>query len=63
MTTSRLAWRKSSRSDEEVNWVEVAVISAEALAVRDSKLPGSAVFTLDQQEWRALHAALSKYTP
>ncbi|MEV5573964.1 DUF397 domain-containing protein [Spirillospora sp. NPDC052269] len=63
MSAPQLEWRKSSSSDEEVNCVEVAGISAEALAVRDSKLPDGTVLLLDRRGWRALRAALSEHMP
>ncbi|RMI42225.1 DUF397 domain-containing protein [Actinomadura harenae] len=55
-----MAWRKSSYSDEEVNCVEVAGIGADALAVRDSKLPGGAVLVVDREGWRLLCAMLGR---
>lgn len=54
---STTQWRKSSRSTDQPNCVEVAITAA-AVAVRDSKHPtGSALFVLPPA-WAAFTTAL-----
>jgi len=47
------AWRKSSRSGSQGgNCVEVATMSAEATALRDSKNPGNGAIVISATAWR-----------
>ncbi|MGH3512182.1 MAG: DUF397 domain-containing protein [Pseudonocardiaceae bacterium] len=50
-------WRKSSRSSDQANCVEVAV-TAGAVAVRDSKHPTGSVLTVCPRAWTAFATAL-----
>ena len=52
-------WRKSSHSGSNGgDCVEVAVLSANTLAVRDSKDPGGPKLTFTPAEWRTFTTAL-----
>ena len=53
MTTpdpSRITWRKSHRSNNGGNCVEVAQIT-DTVAIRDSKAPDAGHVTLSRQAW------------
>ncbi|MBV8542892.1 MAG: DUF397 domain-containing protein [Pseudonocardiales bacterium] len=49
-------WRKSSRSTDKSNCVEVTVLSA-AVAVRDSKNPTGTVLAVPPPAWTAFTTA------
>ncbi|MGH4015013.1 MAG: DUF397 domain-containing protein [Pseudonocardiaceae bacterium] len=50
-------WRKSSRSSDKANCVEVA-LTGPAVAIRDSKHPAGATLTVTQQAWTAFTTAI-----
>ncbi len=50
-------WRKSSRSSDQANCVEVAV-TAGAVAVRDSKHPAGGILAVSPHAWAAFTTAL-----
>ena len=54
---STVCWRKSSRSTDTSNCVEVAV-SGHAVAVRDSKHPTGGTLIVAPSAWTAFTAAL-----
>ncbi len=55
-----VAWRKSSYSGSNGgNCVEVAALSGNSLAVRDSKDPYGPVLTFSRAEWRTFTTALN----
>jgi hypothetical protein len=57
--TDNLTWRKSSYSGSNGgDCVEVAVLSDDGRAVRDSKDPGGPVLAFGPDEWRAFTAAI-----
>jgi Domain of unknown function (DUF397) len=55
LSTAR--WRKSSRSSDKANCVEVAV-TAGAVVVRDSKHPTGGVLAVPPPAWTAFTTAL-----
>jgi hypothetical protein len=52
-------WRKSSRSAEEVDCIEVA-LGHDAVGVRDSKNPDGGHLTLPTVAWRTFTSALRR---
>ncbi len=50
-------WRKSSRSTDKANCVEVARTGA-AVAIRDSKQPTGATLTVTPRAWSAFTTAI-----
>ena len=50
-------WRKSSRSDQTTQCVEVATNLTGVVGVRDSKDPAGPVLTFDPYAWRVFVAA------
>jgi Domain of unknown function (DUF397) len=54
---SRATWRKSRRSNNGGNCVEVTTTSS-TVAVRDSKDPHGPALTISGQDWRAFTAQL-----
>ncbi|HEV7897877.1 MAG TPA: DUF397 domain-containing protein [Planosporangium sp.] len=49
---TRVAWRKSTRSNSSGDCVEVAQLP-DGVAVRDSKNPDGAILTFTAREWAA----------
>ena len=58
LSTAR--WRKSSRSTDKANCVEVAS-TGPAVAVRDSKHPTSGTLILPPRAWTAFTTAVRNY--
>lgn len=50
-------WRKSSRSNQDGNCVEVATNLGDVVGVRDSKDSGGPVLVVDAYSWRLFVAA------
>lgn len=48
-----LSWRKSTRSGQSDNCVEVAQLPGGGRAVRDSKNPGGPMLDLGRDAWQA----------
>jgi hypothetical protein len=59
MDLSHAAWRKSSRSANGGNCVEVARNMPDIVAVRDSKNPGGPVLAFSPQDWEAFTRAVN----
>ncbi len=57
MELSGAGWRKSSRSDQDTQCVEVATNLSGVVGVRDSKDPAGPVLTFDPYAWRVFVAA------
>jgi hypothetical protein len=54
-----VTWRKSSHSGSNGgNCVEIAVLSGDGRAVRDSKDPGGPVLAFPPDDWRAFTVAI-----
>jgi Domain of unknown function (DUF397) len=53
-------WRKSSRSSDQPNCVEIA-ITAGAVAVRDSKHPAGSVLAVPPPAWTAFTTAVRNH--
>jgi hypothetical protein len=53
-TTPQLRWRKSGRSSDQGECVEVAASPSGAIAVRDSKNPDGPHLTLSRHAFRTL---------
>lgn len=56
---SRAVWRKSHRSNNGGNCVEIADLGA-VIAVRDSKSPDGARLTLARADWHTFTDALKR---
>jgi hypothetical protein len=48
-----MQWKKSSRSSESFNCVEVAVLGPSRVAVRDSKDPAGPVLSFGVESWES----------
>jgi hypothetical protein len=53
LSAAEWRWRKSRRSGNEGNCVEVADNLPDVVAVRDSKDPNGPILTFTQPEWKA----------
>jgi len=58
MTSASPRWRKSTRSDNDGNCVEVADDLAGVVLVRDSKDPAGPALSFTPDAWRSLITAL-----
>ena len=56
-STLPVTWRKSSRSNSGAQCVECGVVSAETIAIRDSKNPHGPALLLTRQQMSAFVAA------
>ncbi|MFO7251140.1 MAG: DUF397 domain-containing protein [Actinomycetes bacterium] len=50
---SGAGWRKSTRSQQSGNCIEVAAVSGGRIAVRDSKNPDGPALVVNAAEWAA----------
>ncbi|MGN9810530.1 DUF397 domain-containing protein [Micromonospora sp. BQ11] len=57
MELTDIRWRKSSRSNQDANCVEVATDLRGVVGVRDSKDPAGPVLGFDPYSWRIFVAA------
>jgi hypothetical protein len=55
---SRAVWRKSRRSQQNGECVEVSTQLTGTVTVRDSKSPGGTLLTFAPREWQAFVSAL-----
>ncbi|MDM4723167.1 DUF397 domain-containing protein [Micromonospora sp. WMMA1363] len=61
--TTTAKWRKSSRSGNQGNCVEVADNLLDVVAVRDSKDPDGPVLVFTPTSWAAFTEGLHRETP
>jgi hypothetical protein len=57
---SRATWRKSTHSNNGGNCIEIARMTADAIAVRDSTDPVGPKLAFTPDQWRAFIAALKR---
>jgi len=60
---ARAAWRKSTRSGQDGNCVEIATNLPGIVAVRDSKNPHGPVLTFTNVEWAAFIRGIKAAAP
>lgn len=51
-------WRKSSKSIDHGQCVEVALVDDDAIGVRNSKRPNAGMAVFTREEWRAFAAGV-----